>query len=58
MRLSIRSVIGLSAAALPVILVLGAALLAPSQAEPTVHAEKDCPETLKAQQKAGHPAGA
>ncbi len=58
MRLSIRSVIGLSAAALPVFLVLGAALLTPPRAEPTVHAEKVCPESLKAQQKLDDSAGA
>ena len=58
MHLSTRSLIGLSAAALPGVLVLGAALLTPSRAEPTVHAEKVCPETLKAQQKANDPAGA
>jgi hypothetical protein len=57
MRLSTRSVIGLSAAALPMALVLGAALLTPSRAEPTLHAEKVCPETLKAQ-KAADEAGA
>jgi hypothetical protein len=58
MHLSTRSLIGLSAAALPVVLVLGAALLTPPRAEPTVHAEKVCPESLKAQQKADDPAGA
>ena len=57
MRLSTRSVIGLSAAVLPMALVLGAALLTPSRAEPTLHAEKVCPETLKAQ-KAAEEAGA
>ena len=49
MHLSTRSLVGLSAAALPVVLVLGAAILTPPRAEPTVHAEKVCPETLKAQ---------
>ena len=59
MDLSTRSLVGLSAAALPVILVLGAAVLTPSRAEPTLHAEKVCPETLEAQQqKAEEPAGA
>ena len=59
MHLSTRSLIGLSAAALPVVLVLGAALLPPSRAEPTLHAEKVCPDTLKAQtQHADEPAGA
>jgi hypothetical protein len=59
MHLSTRSLIGLSAAALPVILVLGAAVLTPSRAESTLHAEKVCPETLKAQQLgADEPEGA
>jgi hypothetical protein len=58
MRLSTRSFIGLSAAALPMALVLGAALLAPSRAEPTLHAEKACPEALKAEKKMLAPAGA
>ena len=58
MRLSTRSVIGLSAAFLPIALVLGAAVLTPPRAEPTVHATKVCPESLKAQQKVNGPAGA
>ena len=57
MHLSTRSLVGLSAAALPVVLVLGAAILTPPRAEPTVHAQKVCPETLKAQ-KASEEAGA
>jgi hypothetical protein len=48
MRLSIRSLVGVSAAALPMLLVLGAAVMTPPRAEPTVHAADVCPETLKA----------
>ncbi len=58
MRLSIRAIIGLSAAAFPMFLVLGAALTAPRPAEPTLHAEKVCPESLKAEKKIDKPAGA
>jgi hypothetical protein len=59
MHLSTRSLVGLSAAALPVVLVLGAAVMTPSRAEPTLHAEKVCPEALKAQQqRSANPAGA
>ena len=58
MHLSTRSLVGLGAAALPAFLVLGAAVLTPPRAEPTVHAGKVCPETLKAEQKMLKPAGA
>ena len=58
MHLSTRSLVGLGAAALPAFLVLGAAVLTPPRAEPTAHATKVCPETLKAQHKGAQPTGA
>ena len=49
MRLPLRPLIGLSAAFVPVALVLGSTIATQPRAEATAHAAKVCPETLKAQ---------
>jgi hypothetical protein len=49
MRLPLRPLIGLSAALVPVALVLGSTIATQPRAEATAQAAKICPETLKAQ---------
>jgi hypothetical protein len=62
MHLSVRSAIGLGAAILPVIVVLGAAVITPPPAESGLQSASQssgvCPEALKAQKRAQARAGA